>query len=672
MHSDQLRVDSNAAAMGPAGRSRADYLGILAWALVACLLAALGWFRLGSLDTGYHVAYGSYFLDSGEIVDRDPFLYEQKVRPFVNANWGSQVVMAMVYRMAGANGLIGLRLVLLAVVFACIAIVVRRMVKSWFWVAAAWLLAAMAGYERFSMRPELFSYAVMMVMLVILTRGPLTKRGIVLLVLLQLIWVNLHSYFLVGLFLTGAVLAETLVRRVMARRDPREAIESNAKLKLVAAALLIQVVACCINPWHVRGAVFPLSTLSFLRGEDVMAGAAGDTSQSAWSEISEFQSPFGFGDQQVCYRTIEAFYVLLAVAVIGVVALAATGRLNAALMVLLFFLMATQMRRNIAQFAFVAAPLCLGAIGLLVRRASSNLLWEKRVHVTRIVALAAVIVFAGFQLSRIASGRFYYDERRITREFGTGFSDVTFPRQAVEWIAGQKALEPELFVDYFTSSNVLLWLPEHFKLFVDTNTFAYEDATLRQAFDVGLGRIPHGEFFRANKVNAVLLHAGPDTQMLIHNMVRDDGEWALVYFDGTAVVFVRRIQPHVPIIIPSQLSEENLDAKAWIASLSGPAYGKALRLGTAVNVPISLGWWRPAAELMEEAVRLAPDYHEAWINLGLCHAQLGNFSMRRKAVEEGVRHFNKAAECFEQALAIDPGNRIATANLERLRAAFGG
>ncbi len=250
---------------------------------------------------------------------------------------------------------------------------------------------------------------------------------------------------------------------------------------------------------------------------------------------------------------------------------------------------------------------------------------------------------------------------------------MLFPRDAVEWLAGQEELQGELFVDYFTSSNALLWLPERFKLFVDTNTFAYEDVTLRKAFDVGLGEIPHDAFFREYGVNTVLLHAGPDTQMLIHNMASDDGDWSLVYFDGAAVVFARRaVQAHAPVILANQMSEASLDAKAWVDSMSGPAYGRALRLGTAVNVPISLGWWKPAATLMEEAIRLAPDYHEAWNNLGLCHAQMGNGAMRRRAVDEGVQHFNKAAECFERALALDPGNRIAEANLERLRAAFGG
>ena len=49
--------------------------------------------KVASLDVGYHVAYGRHFLDTGHIVELDPFLTPETARPFVNANWGSQVTI---------------------------------------------------------------------------------------------------------------------------------------------------------------------------------------------------------------------------------------------------------------------------------------------------------------------------------------------------------------------------------------------------------------------------------------------------------------------------------------------------------------------------------------------------------------------------------------------------
>ena len=76
--------------------------------------------------------------------------------------------------------------------------------KPWLAVAAAWMFAAVAAYERFSMRPELFSYALMSLQLLVLTRGVRSWRSVLALAMLQVVWVNVHSYFVVGLLLTTA------------------------------------------------------------------------------------------------------------------------------------------------------------------------------------------------------------------------------------------------------------------------------------------------------------------------------------------------------------------------------------------------------------------------------------------------------------------------------------
>ena len=626
---------------------------------------ALGWFKVASLDVGYHVAYGRHFLDTGQIVDQDPFLISETARPFINANWGSQVVMAAVERAAGASGLIGLRLVLIAITFASVAAVIRAYVGGWLAVAAAWMLAAVAGYERFSMRPELFSYALMSLQLLVLTRGVRSRRSIFALAMVQVVWVNMHSYFVVGLLLTAAWLMAAVGRAVFRRRTSAPNGDHPARgAKLMAVCLLIQICACLVNPWHVRGAAFPFATLGFLESNRAMGGAAGDPSGSAWSEISEFQSPLSFSGQIINHRTILAYYLLLGVGLFGAMALVLRGRVAEALVVVLLFLMSLKMRRNIAQFALVGAPLSVVGLAALVP-------WTRfrapLARALRIGAAAGLVIMAGWWTVAIADGRFYYVERRVSREFGTGYSDRTFPRRAVRWMDEHEGLEPNLFVDYFSSSNTLQWLPRRFKLFVDTNTFAYEDATLATAFKLGLGEIDHDRFFDEHKINVVLLHCGPDTQVLIRNMIADGGDWALVYLDQYDLVFARRMMAHVPIIRECAVAAESLDAGRWVESVTGPALVRVLSLGTVVNVPMSLGWWRPAVVLMEEAVRLAPDYYEAWHYLGVCHGNLGNAAARSGDYDLADREWALSVECFEKVLSLAPAHRESSEYLKLTR-----
>jgi tetratricopeptide (TPR) repeat protein len=686
----------------PPGR-RADWLGISACVAVCCFLLALALFKLGSVDTGYHVGYGRSFLESGEIVELDPFLYPQSARPFVNANWGSQVIMALAERAGGAAGLIGLRIVLISVIFTCIALALRHQARTpgrqstirnpqsdalpfgsrlnnqsairnpqssivnrqssiALWLAWALLLAGVAAYERFSIRPELFSYAAMSILLVLLTGGLRSWRGLVAVGVLQVAWVNLHSYFLVGILLTASFLVGETLRWIWHRHKNPVPSGLADRTRLLAMALLIQTGACLVNPQHYRGAVFPLQTLGYLHQEEVMGGGPGRSGASAWSLISEFKSPFSFADEPINARTFHAYCVLLIVAGIGLAAMLAHGKLGEAVAVLALFAMSTQMRRNIAQFAFVAAPLSMAAMAQVSWRLS---LRGSVPRILRSILLIATIALSARWTYGIVEGRFYYVERRINRDFGVGYNGRIFSREAVQWLAAQSDLQPNLYVNYFASSNTIPWLPDRFKLFVDTNTFAYDDSTLETAYGLGLGEIDAAQFFDEHNINVVLLRCGSSTQRLIRKLVEDYTEWALVYLDRHTVIFARRIPKHVPVILANDLAEDDLDAEAWIANIAGPAHYRAMELATAADVPMALGWDRSALSLAEAALRIAPDYSDAWHYLGVCYGNLGNEAARANRFREARRHWDRAADCFGRVLSLAPDHQDATRFLEK-------
>lgn len=431
----------------------------------------------------------------------------------------------------------------------------------------------------------------------------------------------------------------------------------------MSIALGLVVAMSFVHPWGWKAATFPFRTLEFLQSSDAMGGSGGAAEKSAWAEISEFQSPFSFAGERINQFTIWAYFGLLVMAAGGVIACLRRKAIGPLLFILILFAMSTQMRRNTAQFALAATPLAIVAIGSLL---SCGRLTKTR----RVLAITTCMAcVAG--VTSVASGWMYFSERRISREFGFGFNALTFPADAVAWLAAHDELQPELFVDYFSSSNSLPGLPSRFKLLVDTNTFAYREETLKLAFDVGIGKVGHGPFLDQYGINVVLLHGGPDTQALVGAMMRDNGNWALVHVDSVAVVFVRRIQAHVSIILDSTLTEEGLDAARWIAATTGPAAARAMTIGTIASVPISLGWWSSAAVLCEEAVKLRPDYVEAWINLGLCRGNQANSAARGGRRDEAVTLSREAIRCFEAALAFEPENKIAAANLQRAKASIG-
>ncbi len=622
---------------------------------IAVVIALLGWFKLGDLDSGYHLAYGRHFLDTGRIIARDPFILPANAQDFINANWGAQVVMAWLERAAGPGGLIALRSVLLALVFVGVAAIARGLTKSWHVVAWAGLLAALGAYERFSMRPELFSHALLVILMAVLVRGGSSRRQLAGLGAMQALWVNLHSYFLVGPLVTAAMLAGSALRQWRRPAEPSRA-------KFLAILLAVQITACAVNPWHVRGAIFPITTLRYLSQHDVMASGPQEPRVSAWSEISEFHSPFKYLGQPINARTIHAYVLLLAIAAVGFVLLLRRGRWGEALVLLLLAAMSIQMRRNVAPFALVAAPLAVAAL----HRALADRL--TLMHPTgRLLSTVTALLLAGWCSVGIVTGRFSYTERRITREFGSGYSDVTFLREAVSWLGRHDAIRPNLFVDYFSSSNTLLWLPERFKLFVDTNTFAYPEPVLRAAFDVGLGKLDHKTFLDEHGINVVLLHAGPDTQPLIRKLALDVNTWSPVYFDPYAVIYLRRIPEHEALIRDYQPREDLLKPADWIVRAKGGPYHRALTLGTMLNVPMTIGWWSAGLELADEAIRLAPDYHEAWYHKAVAEGNLAKAAARRNDWAEMRRRVQRAVDSAETVLKFVPDHRGAAMMRDDLR-----
>lgn len=641
-----------------------DRLGLVSVVAVGAMVASLCWFKLSSLDTGFHIAYGRHFLETGHIVTFDPFLDPAIVRPFINGNWGTQVIMALVERAGGATGLIVLRWALLLVTFTAMAVVVRRLTCGWHWLAWVWMLAAVTAYERFSMRPELFGYAIMSLMLVVLVRGPRSWRGIGVLGCLQVAWSNLSFFYLVGLMLTGSFLGGAVIR-CMTRRGNADSRETAiAQTKRLALALAVQGAVCFINPWHVRGALFPFQTLRFLQGQKVVGleGEHGDG--GSWTLITEFRHSFGFLGEMANYRTIEAYCVILVVAFVGLAALFARRRWGEAIVLSIFMVMSVQMRRNIAQFAIVGAPLSLcGIAAALPEKWSLRpvAIWLRRGFVS-----ATIVAAIGWTWS-IVDGRFYYDERRISREPGIGYSARFYPIEAARWLSSQSAVGPRLYVDLFTSSNVLPWLDRRYRPLVNTNTFVYSEEWLRQIMDVAAGRLDHRGFFREQDVDVVLLHVAPDTAPLIRALRVDVADWALVHVDPHMVIFLRRKPEHQAVIAEYRPGPENVDVDAWLKTACGLRYHRALSVATIAAAPWTLGWYEPAARLFVEALRLSPDSPPAWNYLGLCHGKLAEAAYRAGQADRVRDHLREAIRCFEQVLSMEPGNDVVEKSLAQAK-----
>lgn len=645
---------------------RHGWPGILAAAAAAVVVALLSASRLSSVDLGYHLAYGRQMLDTRRIVDRDPFIYGATDHRFVNANWGSQVIFAALDRWGGPTALSVLQIGLIVATFAFGSRAGRAAGASWTGLAVFGLIAALAAYERFSLRPELFSFLLLAALTCVLVAAP--RRlwiACAAVAIIQIVWVNVHSYFIVGPLLVGGLLVGESIRGLVRRGTPVPA--GSYPPSCIALLLAVQCVACLANPRGFEGAVFPLRTLGFLSEQGVSAGGPdGAFGGGPWSTISEFHSPLNYLGYSVNHRTINAYVALLIAATVGALAALRIGRWGWAVVILMLVLMSLRMRRNIAPFAIGAAPLIAGALAAWVRTFPLS---TRAVGRGRWAATVIVLAVGVWWTPRIASGRFYVDERRLNRSAGPGWAPRVFPVEACAWLAAQSELQPRLFTDFFTSSNALPFLPPRWQVFITTNTFAYPPAALDECQKVCLGAMAHKPFLDGHGVNVILLHAANDTEGLIRSL-HADAEWGLVWFDEAFVIFVRRMPAHEPVIARAVAAPLALDVGAWIIAADRNRATAGFDLGQLAAVPMLLSSNDAAERLLARAVELEPDYLEAWQNLGYVRVMKAKEAVRGNQPPNVIlRLMNSAVPCFSRVVRSDADpalKRAAAHNLAQL------
>lgn len=158
-------------------------------------------------------------LDHREILRADVFSSTIAGRPYALGEWLGQVVLAIAFAAGSWPGLVLLRSALVGVAAFCAARISRRGGAS---VAAAALVLAvgfLATRSRWTDRPALFTFVLFPVVLELLFAARAgSRRALLAIPPLLLLWANLHGGYVIGLGLIAAFAVEGLLLR---RRSAR-------------------------------------------------------------------------------------------------------------------------------------------------------------------------------------------------------------------------------------------------------------------------------------------------------------------------------------------------------------------------------------------------------------------------------------------------------------------
>jgi hypothetical protein len=150
--------------------------------------------------------------------------------------------------------------------FLCLYVLVRRRLPAW--AAVLVMLAALAAVERFTVRPEAATMALLGVYLLVLD-GPWRPLRMAALVALQALWANLHALSVLGLIPLASAWVAAAASRILplpagwcTQRDGRE-------VRALGLAVVAAAAAETATPFGLRGALFPLRLLTVIRGGEV-------------------------------------------------------------------------------------------------------------------------------------------------------------------------------------------------------------------------------------------------------------------------------------------------------------------------------------------------------------------------------------------------------------------
>lgn len=608
--------------------------------LVFVVLGLLAFRQVGSLDVGFHLKGGEYILSGAGWPNHDPFTYTLADREYIDTSWGYQVLIAAVYRVAGARGLVLFHTAAVLGIFLVLYRTTLLIPADPTSLAALLLLGGLACEMRFETRPEIVSYLFLAVVLHVLHRHAEGRASpLWTLPVLHLAWANIHSLFVLG----WAALACFEVGLWWRRGS------SDHRL-LAWSALCLPVTL--INPYGWRGVAFPFTLATRFQGSNVFAQA-----------IGEFASPFALrlSERFPFYPRIpiDSFRAFLVLSFLGAVVALRKKRYWCTLLWFVFVPVAYRMIRNLPILVVVALPATVWALPLrpVLERWSTRMEGVRTPTWLARAALALIAAVIGF---RVTSDAYYVASRREDR-FGWTWNRLALPVDAAEFLL-RSAPEGRV-LNHLNLGGYLMW------------------ATGRPMFIDGRLEVVGEEFF-SNYVTTLeseeeleacvarygirwLVFPYINSPQLLGRVSRD-ARWKLAHVDPVAAVFAH-VGPGVEGVLDPELGR---DSPSLLPIRSLPGLGTGGRRGR-------LSHWFDGLVRRDEF---------PWddLNLGLFHLYRGELQQAEARFERAVvrsegavaqfyynlgavlyreGRLEDARDCYRIVLEDEPWNRFARERL---------
>ncbi len=215
------------------------------WLLPAILPAMLwAWYPLDASDTWWHLAAGRLIAQTGSVPRVEPFLYPSLGRRWIDYSWAAQWFFYQLYLLGGFTALILMRMAAVGLAMALgWLLAIRRGASPWLAAICCAGLSTLLDQMTHA-RPFILTAVTAGGVLLALEIGG--WGGLIAALGLQLVWANLHASFMLGPALAGFLAAEATLARYWPKFPSRQAGRNDLRQLWLAVPGLLAV--SLLNP----------------------------------------------------------------------------------------------------------------------------------------------------------------------------------------------------------------------------------------------------------------------------------------------------------------------------------------------------------------------------------------------------------------------------------------